>query len=299
MSSAPRSLRADAMPARTGFSEKYLLQPPQEYLCASPVRAVPRRPEGLRFFGLRPGHRGSGPASSVAVRPYAGDAATAGSPIICPCPYSLTGASPNPAHVRNAVFGGADAAHFSPLLSDFKSRLPRRPFQRRLGAQRRLEYSATAFLVASLAAFACKAPGPALSFSLFYRPHPRRIRGRGNAGTTVAITLYSPLLQEAHFRGRMVRAVQRNAHAFAQLGQVIPLPGPFGIRTTRVAVTDPKVIYHTGWAGATRVRNGQPLPSRSRRRGSRAGKSGHKGPVRRRQAGPNDGPCGGRENDIL
>ena len=84
----PRSFRADAMPARTEFSEKCLLQSPQEYLCASPIRAVPRRPESLQFFDLRPGHRGSGPVFSVAARSYADDAATARSPISCTCSYS-------------------------------------------------------------------------------------------------------------------------------------------------------------------------------------------------------------------
>ena len=47
-----------------------------------------------------------------------------------------TGASPSPGRAQNAAPGGARAACFSPLLSDFRGRPPAGPFERALGAHR-------------------------------------------------------------------------------------------------------------------------------------------------------------------
>ena len=120
----------------------------------------------MQFFDSQSGHLGSGSVFSTIVCSYADDAATAKSLISCTCLHSLTGASLNPGHVQNTVFGDTDVTYFSSLLSDFMSHLSPSAFSNAPSVPiAHSKYSAISFLVTNPAAFGAR--GPRTSFKFF------------------------------------------------------------------------------------------------------------------------------------
>ena len=117
--------------------------------------------QGSQFFDSQSGHPGSESVFSTAACSYADDAAAAKILISCTCLHSLTGASLNPGHVQNTVFGDTDMTYFPSLLSDLNHLSPSAFSNAPSAPITHSKYSAAAFLVTNPAAFGGGVPEPA------------------------------------------------------------------------------------------------------------------------------------------